>query len=129
MILQLTEVQAELLYRMLGGKTQTVLGDSLGEGTIDLGDSVDLGQGQKVVKETDLETTEALLSNITALRQREDARSIVRLRRVIVDLEASGFNAETIENLKKAKDDAETHKSQKYALEAGGKKATSVKDL
>lgn len=113
MILQLTEVQAELLYRMLGGKTQDT--------SADVGDTIDLGSGLiggevSAPKLTDLATKEVLLTNITALRQREDQRSIVRLGKVIADLESSGFNEETITDLRKAQTDATTHKSKKYAL-------------
>ena len=125
MILKLTETQAELLYRLLGGKSGSQ-GDT---DAIDLGDNIIPGSGVVEPKLSDPETTDDLLTRITALRQREDQRSLVRLESVIDELESSGFKEDSIAELRRAQVDAVSHNQEKYSSVDNKLKPKSLSDL
>ena len=132
MILQLTTTQAELLYRVLGGKKEGLeseideggLIDGL-EGGLGKDEGINSGIGEKfppiLTPEDILVKTDILLA-IAQARQKEDERAIVLLDKVIRDLEVSGFNELTVQTLKSAKIGAQEHNEKKYSEEFKTKK-------
>jgi len=121
MILQLTTTQAELLYRVLGGKKEIL--SEIGEGEGSIPKDKELGSNLPVVlSPDDLLVQRGILLAIAQVRQKEDERAIVLLDKVIRDLEVSGFNELTVQTLKSAKLGAQDHNDKKYSEEFKSKK-------
>ena len=122
MILNVTTEEAEVLYRVLGGKK----GVPLGEDVLDAG--IGLGIGEKnpgvadpfagaILSPADEFLKQSVLIKVTLKRQQEDARALVKLDKLVDDLEASGFNEDTIADLRRAQVDSLVHNNTKYSDE------------
>tara|TARA_R100000951_G_scaffold105285_1_gene98994 strand:+ start:131 stop:502 length:372 start_codon:yes stop_codon:yes gene_type:complete len=119
MVLNITEKEAELIYRMLGGKR-------LGNAESDLGDSV-LGETSSKVPggvfmpgsgilEEDLETRDSLMTKVVEKRKNADRRVLEKLDKIIEELEGSGFSEDHVNSLNKIKTDASAHNEKKYVV-------------
>lgn len=112
MILSITEKEAELIYRLLGGKTQSDildLGNQIGVG-VGVGDSVSL------INEDDLETTNSLMAKVVEKRQNSDKRILERLDKIAEELQDSGFNEAEVAKIRIIKTSADEHNKRKYSL-------------
>lgn len=122
MILNVTTEEAEVLYRVLGGKKDVALGGDVLKGGLSLG-GIDKFPGvadpfaDAILSPADEALKQNLLLKVTLKRQREDARSLAKLDKLVDDLEASGFNEDTITTLRKVQNDSLVHNDTKYSDE------------
>lgn len=118
MILSITEKEAELIYRLLGGKTQSDI--------LDLGNQIGVGvgvnDGVSLINEDDLEATNSLMAKVVEKRQNSDKRILEKLDKIVEELQDSGFSEEEVAKIRTIKTSADTHNKKKYSFAAKEKK-------
>lgn len=110
MILSITEKEAELIYRLLGGKTQA--------DTSSIGNQIGAGIDNSVVSligEADLETSNSLMAKVVEKRQNSDKRILAKLDKIVQELQDSGFSEEEVAKIQTIKSSADTHNKKKYS--------------
>ena len=121
MILNITEKEAELIYRMLGGKRSGETEGNIGEDiSSDVGDSILVPPGSGIdviggISIEDTPTVDSLMAKVVEKRQNADRRVLAKLDKVIEELKDSGFAEQEVTALKFIKADVATHNEKKYA--------------
>ena len=105
MILSITEKEAELIYRLLGGKTQA-----------DLENSELPSQINNEILPEDSEAQESLMLKVIEKRQNSDKRILAKLDKIVQELQDSGFSEEEVEKIQSVKSSADTHNKKKYPI-------------
>lgn len=108
MILSITEKEAELIYRLLGGKTQS--------DAANIEDQIGVKNNVSLIGEADLETSNSLIAKVVEKRQRSDERILEKLDKIVQELQDSGFSEDEVEKIQSVKLSADTHNKKKYPI-------------